>query len=108
LIRVNAKAAPGSDLAAKRASRETGLRERASAGRRGIAFAGQALPLSESEILAQLGNRVRAMRRLRDMSRRELANRAGISARYIAQIEAGKGNVSIVLLLRIAYAVRCP
>jgi transcriptional regulator with XRE-family HTH domain len=64
--------------------------------------------LSESEILAQLGNRVRAMRRLRDMSRRELANRAGISARYIAQIEAGKGNVSIVLLLRIAYAVRCP
>ena len=46
------------------------------------------------------------MRAMRDMSRRELARRARISERYIARIEAGKGNVSIVLLLRIAYAVR--
>jgi transcriptional regulator with XRE-family HTH domain len=40
------------------------------------------------------------------MSRRQLADRSGISERYIAQIEAGKGNVSIMLLLRIAHAVR--
>ncbi len=40
------------------------------------------------------------------MSRRELARQSGISERYVAQIEAGKGNVSIVLLLRIAYAIR--
>ena len=46
------------------------------------------------------------MRLSRDMSRRELAGRSGVSERYIAQIEAGKGNVSIVLLLRIAHAVR--
>ena len=43
---------------------------------------------------------------LRNMSRRELARRSGISVRYIALIEAGKGNVSIVLLLRIAHAIR--
>ena len=65
-----------------------------------------ALPYSESEFLTQLGDRVRTTRQLRDMSRRELARRSGISQRYIAQIEAGKGNVSIVLLLRIAHAVR--
>ena len=47
------------------------------------------------------------MRLLRDMSRRELARRSRVSERYIAQIEAGKGNVSIVLLLRIAHAIRC-
>ena len=66
-----------------------------------------ALPYSESEFLSLLGDRVRAMRLLRDMSRRELARRSPVSERYIAQIEAGKGNVSIVLLLRIAHAIRC-
>jgi ribosome-binding protein aMBF1 (putative translation factor) len=61
---------------------------------------------SESDFLEQLGERVRAMQPLRDMSRRELARRSKISERYLAMIEAGKGNVSIVLLLRIAHAVR--
>jgi XRE family aerobic/anaerobic benzoate catabolism transcriptional regulator len=40
------------------------------------------------------------------MSRRELARQSGISERYIAQIEAGRGNVSIVLLLRLAQVIR--
>ena len=78
---------------------------------RAYGFAGQAMPpdahrYSETEFLALLGDRVRAMRLLRDMSRRELARRSRVSERYIAQIEAGKGNVSIMLLLRIAHAIR--
>ena len=60
----------------------------------------------ESEFLAQLGSRVREMRALRGMSRRELARLAGLSERYVAQIEAGKGNVSIVRLLRISLVFR--
>ena len=44
---------------------------------------------------------------MRGMSRRELARRSGMSERYVAQIEAGKGNVSIVRLLRIALVFRC-
>ena len=64
------------------------------------------LPYSESEFLVQLGTSIRASREHCGMSRRELARRTGISDRYIASIEAGKGNVSIVLLLRIAYAIR--
>ncbi len=67
---------------------------------------GDPLPYSESEFLIQLGDRVRAMRVMRDMSRRELARKSGISERYIAEIEKGRGNVSIMLLLRIAQAVR--
>ena len=47
------------------------------------------------------------MRALRGMSRRELARLSGLSERYVAQIEAGKGNVSIVRLLRIALVFRC-
>jgi DNA-binding XRE family transcriptional regulator len=75
-------------------------------------FAAQAIPpdaraYSEGEFLVLLGDRVRAMRLLRDMSRRELARKSRVSERYIAQIEAGKGNVSIMLLLRIAHAIRC-
>ena len=61
----------------------------------------------ESEFLAQLGSRVCEMRTLHGMSRRELAQRAGLSERYVAQIEAGKGNVSIVRLLRISLVFRC-
>jgi DNA-binding XRE family transcriptional regulator len=53
---------------------------------------------SESEFLRQLGIRVREMRALRGMSRRELARLSGLSERFVAQIEAGKGNVSIVRL----------
>jgi len=61
----------------------------------------------ESEFLSQLGGRVREMRALHGMSRRELARRSRLSERYVAQIEAGKGNVSIVRLLRIALVFRC-
>jgi DNA-binding XRE family transcriptional regulator len=66
---------------------------------------GRPLPFPESDFLQALGARLRAMRARRDMSRRELSRRSGISERYIAQIEAGKGNVSIVLLLRLASAI---
>jgi XRE family aerobic/anaerobic benzoate catabolism transcriptional regulator len=45
------------------------------------------------------------MRALRGMSRKVLARVSGISERYIAQLESGKGNVSIVLLRRVSNAM---
>ncbi|WP_244486351.1 helix-turn-helix domain-containing protein [Bradyrhizobium viridifuturi] len=63
-------------------------------------------PFSESDFLLQLGAAVRGARANAGMTRRELARRSGVSQRYIALIEAGKGNVSIVLLLRILNAFR--
>jgi len=59
----------------------------------------------EAGFLEQLGQRVRTMRALRGMSRRWLAKVSGISERYIAQLEGGKGNVSIVLLRRVSNAM---
>src|SRR3974390_2429434 len=59
----------------------------------------------ESAFLDQLGQRVRTMRALRGMSRKVLAKVSGISERYIAQLESGKGNVSIVLLRRVSHAM---
>jgi XRE family transcriptional regulator, aerobic/anaerobic benzoate catabolism transcriptional regulator len=62
-------------------------------------------PDSEAGFLEQLGQRVRTMRALHGMSRKVLAKVSGISERYIAQLESGKGNVSIVLLRRVSNAM---
>ena len=62
-------------------------------------------PDPETSFLEQLGQRVRTMRALRGMSRKVLAKVSGISERYIAQLEGGKGNVSIVLLRRVSNAM---
>ncbi|HEX2655984.1 MAG TPA: helix-turn-helix transcriptional regulator [Xanthobacteraceae bacterium] len=58
--------------------------------------------------LAALGERVRMMRARRGMSRKALAKHSDVSERYLAQLEAGKGNCSIVLLRRIASAMSVP
>jgi DNA-binding XRE family transcriptional regulator len=71
-----------------------------------VSLDGRPLTYSESLFLRQLGDRLRATRLRRRLSRRELARRSGISERYIARIEGGTGNVSIVLLRRIAQALR--
>ena len=90
------------------ARNEAQLRDEAPPGQPAgaISAGGTVLSLHESEFLSQLGERVRTLRALREMSRRELARQSGISERYIAQIEAGRGNVSIVLLLRLSQAIR--
>ena len=62
-------------------------------------------PDPEDRFLEELGRRVRTMRGLRGMSRKVLAKVSGISERYIAQLESGKGNVSIVLLRRVSNAM---
>ncbi|MDQ8730989.1 helix-turn-helix transcriptional regulator [Bradyrhizobium sp. LHD-71] len=63
---------------------------------------------SDDTFLQELGQRVRTMRALHGMSRKVLAKVSGISERYIAQLESGKGNVSIVLLRRLAHAIGAP
>src|SRR5262249_36616094 len=54
------------------------------------------------------GERVRTMRSRRAMSRKVLARHSKVSERYLAQLEAGAGNCSIVLLRRIAHAMSVP
>ena len=58
--------------------------------------------------LLRLGDRVRVLRSQRGMTRKALARHADVSERYIAQLEAGLGNVSIQLLRRIARAIGTP
>jgi XRE family transcriptional regulator, aerobic/anaerobic benzoate catabolism transcriptional regulator len=56
-------------------------------------------------LLASVGERVRNARARMGLSRRVLAERSGVSQRYLAQLESGQGNISIGLLLRVADAL---
>ena len=59
----------------------------------------------EADFLSALGKRVREMRNRRGMTRKVTARDADVSERHLAQLESGEGNVSIVLLRRIAKAL---
>jgi XRE family aerobic/anaerobic benzoate catabolism transcriptional regulator len=63
---------------------------------------------AESGYLALLGERVRETRARRGMTRKILARDSGVSERYLAQLETGQGNVSILLLRQIALALDTP
>ncbi len=55
-----------------------------------------------------IGERVRAYRARRGITRKHLSAQSGISERYLAQIETGKANISIDLLMRLAQAMVVP
>jgi XRE family aerobic/anaerobic benzoate catabolism transcriptional regulator len=57
-------------------------------------------------LLGILGERVRTLRAHRRMTRKSLARDSQVSERYLAQLEQGRGNISIVLLARVAAALR--
>src|SRR6267378_4010159 len=63
------------------------------------------LQQQEDAYLARLGERVRAWRTEHGMSRKALALASGVSERYLAQLEAGQGNISVLLLRKVARAM---
>jgi len=70
-----------------------------------VATLHQATASPEGDFLLSLGKRVRELRSRRGMTRKMVAVEAEVSERHLAQLEAGEGNVSIVLLRRIAAAL---
>jgi XRE family aerobic/anaerobic benzoate catabolism transcriptional regulator len=65
-------------------------------------------PMTEHEAratLGELGPRVRAWRARRGMTRKQLAADSGLSERFLADVESGKGNVSINSLEATARAL---
>ena len=62
----------------------------------------------ESDFLLSLGKRVREFRNRRGMTRKQVSQEADVSERHLAQLEAGEGNISVVLLQRIARALHVP
>lgn len=59
----------------------------------------------DDAFLHALGARLLTLRARRGVTRRDLSRQSRVSERYIAQLEGGEGNVSILLLRRIARAL---
>jgi XRE family aerobic/anaerobic benzoate catabolism transcriptional regulator len=59
----------------------------------------------ESAYLARLGDRVRSWRTRSGTTRKSLAAASGVSERYLAQLESGQGNISVLLLRKVAHAM---
>lgn len=56
-------------------------------------------------LLTELGQRVRAWRARRGMTRKILASDSGLSERFLAQVESGQGNTSLTSLQAMADAL---
>ncbi len=64
------------------------------------------IPARDSgSLLERLGNQVRSLRARRGMTRKTLATHSEVSERYLAELEQGRGNISIRLLGRVARAL---
>jgi XRE family aerobic/anaerobic benzoate catabolism transcriptional regulator len=62
----------------------------------------------KDEFVAAVGRLVRMSRAKRGMTRRQLAEESGASERYLAQIESGQGNPTVIILKSIAQALDVP
>ncbi len=62
---------------------------------------------SKHPFLLGLGERVRALRARRGMTRKALSVAADVSERHLANLEYGVGNASVLVLLQVAQALQC-
>jgi XRE family transcriptional regulator, aerobic/anaerobic benzoate catabolism transcriptional regulator len=65
-------------------------------------------PPDHAIFVTGIGRLVRLSRAKRGMTRRQLAQESGASERYLAQIESGQGNPSVLILKSIAQALDVP
>ncbi len=63
---------------------------------------------ADAEFLAEMGRQVREARERRGLARKVLSQQSGVSERYLAQLEAGEGNASVLLLRSVARALGMP
>src|SRR5262245_33178741 len=64
--------------------------------------------ISPMQILEQLGRRIAQLRREQKLSRRELALKAGLSPRFLADVESGRGNIAFSRLQDLCIALQQP
>jgi XRE family aerobic/anaerobic benzoate catabolism transcriptional regulator len=63
---------------------------------------------NRKDLLSTIGARVRKGRLSRGWTQSQLAERAQLSPRFLAQLEAGSGNISILRLAQVAEALHQP
>ena len=61
--------------------------------------------LSEKELLRCVGQTIRDARKRKAMTQERLSEIAGVSAKYLSEVERGQSNVTILFLSRVARAL---
>ena len=64
--------------------------------------------VANRDFLGLLGERVRDARVRRGLTRKALARDSAVSERYLAELEAGRGNISVLLLRQVAGTLSVP
>lgn len=64
--------------------------------------------MDQSALLAQIGSRVRRRRTTMGWTLREVAERSGVSTRFLSDLECGKGNISVARFAEVARALDVP
>jgi XRE family transcriptional regulator, aerobic/anaerobic benzoate catabolism transcriptional regulator len=68
---------------------------------------GGSVDADKNPALVALGERVRALRSRRGMTRKALALAADVSERHLANLEYGIGNASFLVLMQVSQALQC-
>ncbi len=63
-------------------------------------------PAEQAAYLRRLGLHIRVLRTARQLSQQELAERAGMDRTYVSRLERGQHNVTVLVLVRLAGALR--
>ena len=61
--------------------------------------------LHRVNLLQELGQRIVELRRRKGLSREVLARKAGLSSRFLAEVESGRGNISLLRLSDVSAAL---
>ena len=62
----------------------------------------------ENEALKAFGDRIRTLRNAQGLSKAQLADSAGMTPRYLRDVEAGKSNISLAYLNALAERLSIP
>jgi len=77
-------------------------------GTQGIAPEDRSTAANDARFLRAIGERVRSARARKHVTRKTLAEQSGVSERYLALLESGRGNVSVLLLRHVGAALELP
>ena len=64
--------------------------------------------MTDTALLSDIGSKVRARRTRMGWTLKDIADRSGVSCRFLTDLEAGRGNISIVRLSHVARALDVP
>ncbi len=63
------------------------------------------MSMNPNPLLSEIGHRIKDRRTSMEWTLKDIAERSGVSTRFLSDLEAGKGNISVVRLANVARAL---